>query len=84
MHKTMGMMKAIVKFHENCIRVITESSKQERKVSMGYIEQTLGDIVVKLTQMKFQSPTQPEQELRKWFDDLHEEIDNKFRDIQYM
>jgi hypothetical protein len=34
----MGMMKAIVKFHENCIRVITESSKQERKVSMGYIE----------------------------------------------
>jgi vacuolar-type H+-ATPase catalytic subunit A/Vma1 len=80
----MGMMKAIVKFHENCIRVITESSKQERKVSMGYIEQTLGDIMVKLTQMKFQSPIQPEQELRKYFDDLHEEIDNKFRDIQYM
>jgi hypothetical protein len=34
--------------------------------------------------MKFQSPIQPEQELRKYFDDLHEEIDNKFRDIQYM
>jgi V-type H+-transporting ATPase subunit A len=77
----MGMMKAIVKFHENCISVITESAKNERKVSMGYIETTLGDIMTKLNQMKFQIPTQPEQELRKYFDDLHEEIDNKFRDL---
>jgi hypothetical protein len=38
MHKTMGMMKAIVKFHENCIRVIESSSKSEKKISMGFIE----------------------------------------------
>jgi len=35
------MMKAIVKFHENCIRVITDSAKQEKKISMGYIESTM-------------------------------------------
>jgi len=49
MYKTMGMMKAIVKFHENCIRVINDSSKAERKVSLGYIEQTLPDILYELT-----------------------------------
>jgi len=38
MYKTMGMMKAIVKFHENCLRIIESSAKSERKVSMGYIE----------------------------------------------
>jgi vacuolar-type H+-ATPase catalytic subunit A/Vma1 len=81
----MGMMKAIVKFHENCIRVIESSSKSEKKISMGFIEQTLGaDLIYELTQMKFQPPNQPEQELRKYFDELHENIDSKFRDIQYM
>jgi hypothetical protein len=38
MHKTMGMMKAIVKFYENCIRVIESSAKSEKKISMGFIE----------------------------------------------
>jgi hypothetical protein len=57
----MGMMKAIVKFHENCIRIIESSAKSEKKVSMGLIEQTLGsDLIYELTQMKFQSPTAPE------------------------
>lgn len=84
MLKTMGMMKAIVKFHENCIRVIESSAKSERKISMGYIEQTMGaDLIYELTQMKFQMPTKPEVEIRKYFDDLHESIDNKFRDLQY-
>ena len=44
--KTIGMMKSIVKFYENCIRVITDSSKSaaggKNKISMGLIEQSLG------------------------------------------
>ena len=84
MYKTMGMMKAIVKFHENCVRVINDSSKAERKISMGYIEQTLPDILYELTQMKFQRPDVTENVTRKYFDDFHELIDNKFRDLQYM
>lgn len=79
------MMKAIVKFHENCIRTITDSSKGEKKISMGYIEQTLGnDILYKLNQMKFKTPDTPEHEMRKYFDDFHEEIDTKFRDLAFM
>lgn len=78
------MMKAIVKFHENCIRVIESSSKSDKKISMGQIEATLGnDLIYELTQMKFKSPTAPEHEIRKYFDELHESIDNKFRDMQY-
>ena len=85
MYKTMGMKKAIVKFHENCLRIIESSAKSERKVSMGYIEQHLQtSVIYELSQMKFKLPTIPEQEMRKYFDDFHETIDNKFRDLQYM
>lgn len=38
LYKTLGMMKVIVRFYENCIRVILESSKNEKKISMGFIE----------------------------------------------
>ena len=53
------MMKAIVKFHENCQRVIQETSKREKKISMGYIEQALGgetDVIAGLNNMKFNMP----------------------------
>jgi len=33
--------------------------------------------------MKFQLPTKPEQEIRSYFDDLHDKIDKKFTEIQY-
>merc|ERR1712166_1649603 len=73
MYKTMGMMKAIVKFHENCIRVLEATARSEKKISMGFIEQQLGNgIIFELSQMKFQNPTAPEQNIRTYFDNLHD------------
>jgi len=86
MHKTVGMMKAIVKFHENCIRLILDSSKSEKKISMDFIEKTLGsdgDVCHTLTRMKYQRPDAGEAEIRKYFDNFHETIDARFRDLQY-
>lgn len=86
LYKTVGMMKAIVKFHENCQRTISETSKREKKISMGYIEQTLGgdgDVMHGLNNMKFQLPSLPEHEMRKFFDDLHAQIDRRFAEMQF-
>jgi hypothetical protein len=80
------MMKAIVKFHENCQRIIIETAKREKKISMGYIEQTLGgegDVIGGLNNMKFKLPTLPEHEMRKFFDDLHAQIDRRFAEMQF-
>jgi len=80
------MMKAIVKFHENCQRVIMETSKREKKISMGYIEQTLDgetDVIAGLNNMKFKLPSTPEHEMRKFFDDLHSQIDRRFQEMQF-
>jgi hypothetical protein len=48
MYKTMGMMKSIVKFFDNCIRII-----ENKKVSMGYIESTQSGLLYELSRMKF-------------------------------
>lgn len=81
--KTAGMMKAICKFYDNCMRVITDSAKAERKISMGFIEQTLKtNVMSDLTEMKFKDPNCTDLEMRAFFDDICTQIDNRFRDMQ--
>lgn len=81
------MMKAIVKFYENSIRIITESQeKNAKKVTMGYIEQTLGgedDVISKINNMKFKKPDLPEHQMRREFDEIHALIDQRFQDLQF-
>jgi vacuolar-type H+-ATPase catalytic subunit A/Vma1 len=77
------MMKAICKFYDNCMKVILDSAKAERKISMGFIEQTLkNNVMDKLMSMKFKDPLTSENELRTYFDDIVTEIDNRFREMQ--
>jgi len=82
------MMKAIVKFYDNCVRLVSSSAqdKGEKKITMGFIEQTLGgenDVIGKINNMKFVLPSTPEVEVRKFFDDLHAEIDTRFSQLRY-
>jgi len=80
--KTAGMMKAICKFFDNCMRVITDTAKSDKKISMGFIESTLkNNVMDKLYNMKFLDPLKPELEVRQYFDEIVNEIDLKFRDM---
>jgi len=77
------MMKCIVKFYEACMKAINDSAKSERKISMGYIEQTLkNNVIDKLYNMKFLPPLTPDAEIRLYFDDIVTEIETRFRDMQ--
>lgn len=76
------MMKAICKFFDNCMRVITDTAKSDKKISMGFIESTLkNNVMDKLYNMKFLDPLKPELEVRQYFDEIVNEIDLKFRDM---
>lgn len=78
------MMKAIVKFYENCIRVLTETSKRDKKISMAIIEKMLSgprDVIPRINSMKFILPSKPEHEVREEFDNLHQMIDQRFQDL---
>jgi V-type H+-transporting ATPase subunit A len=81
LYKTLGMMKAIVKFFENSKKAINESQKSERKISFAIIQNSVEKQLLELSQMKFKDPQLPKEEMMKYFSNLNEEIDNEFRKL---
>jgi V-type H+-transporting ATPase subunit A len=45
--KTIGMMKCIITYYENCKKVLLESQKSEKKISMALIEETFAVTLIK-------------------------------------
>jgi len=80
--KTIGMLKCIITYYECCKRILAESQKTERKISMAVIEENFNTTVIKdLKEMKFILPDTPEKEITKKLDDLAEKIENEFRKL---
>ena len=63
--KTIGMMKCIIAYYENCRKTLTESAlKSEKKLSMALIEETFSKTLIhELKQMKFIDPETPDAEI---------------------
>merc|ERR1719263_375734 len=76
--KTIGMMRNIVGFHEAAQKAIAESTG-EQKVGWSTIYNSMKDLVVKVTSMKFELPGQPDEQYKKTFCGLHDEIMEAFR-----
>jgi len=80
--KTIGMLKCIITYYEQCQRILTESQKTERKISMALIEENFNTTIINdLKEMKFILPDLPEKEIVKKLDDLAEKIENEFRKL---
>ena len=78
------MLKCIVTYYECCKRVLLESQKTEKKISMALIEESLEESVLsKLKSMKFIHPETPEKKIVKQLDDLAESIENEFRRLAH-
>jgi V-type H+-transporting ATPase subunit A len=80
--KTIGMMKCICTYYECCKRVLLESQKHERKISMAIIEDAFNKtIIYQLTKMKEKDPELPEKQMVAELDALAEQIENEFRKL---
>lgn len=59
-------MRCIVAYYDNCKKVLSESQKLEKKISMALIEETFGSTILKeLRSMKFILPSESEQEISR-------------------
>eukprot|EP01111_Echinosteliopsis_oligospora_P009417 TRINITY_DN274_c0_g1_i1.p1 TRINITY_DN274_c0_g1~~TRINITY_DN274_c0_g1_i1.p1 ORF type:complete len:621 (-),score=188.13 TRINITY_DN274_c0_g1_i1:222-2084(-) len=76
--KTVWMLRNIVLFYNLALKAV-ETASSDRKVTWNMIKNSMGDILYKLTSMKFQDPHDGEQALVAHFKALHEEIQAKFR-----
>jgi len=79
--KTIGMMKCIITYFEQCKKILT-STHSEKKISMAYIEETLGQTAVQdLRQMKFLDPKTPKAEIERTFNEQAEKCEAYFRNL---
>jgi len=82
LHKTVGMLKCIIVYYESCCKVLKESQKSERKISMALIEESFEKTIISdLKKMKFIDPKLPAKEITQQLNDLAEQIENKFRNL---
>merc|ERR1719456_64801 len=76
--KTIGMMKVICTFHDCAQKAIAESTG-DNKIGWNTITTGLKEQLIKLTEMKFELPTNNDDYFKKCFKELNEEILAAFR-----
>ncbi|KAG6849415.1 hypothetical protein H0H93_008661 [Arthromyces matolae] len=75
-YKTSAMLRNFVGFHDAAIRSVTQG-----ELTFARIKDAAGDLIFKLSQMKFESPSQGEAEIKHKLDGLYNEIQDKFRQL---
>jgi len=76
-YKTTGMLRNFVAFHDLAVKAVTQGD-----MTFTHIRDSASDLMFKLSQMKFESPSQGEEPIREKLNQLHNEIQEKFRQLQ--
>ncbi|KAF8831580.1 ATP synthase alpha/beta family, nucleotide-binding domain-containing protein [Lentinula edodes] len=75
-YKTSGMIRNFVGFHDAALKLVSQSD-----MTFNKIKDSASDLMFKLSQMKFESPSQGKDNVKQKLDDLHSEIQDKFRQL---
>mmetsp|Transcript_11427 Transcript_11427/g.22435 ORF Transcript_11427/g.22435 Transcript_11427/m.22435 type:complete len:619 (+) Transcript_11427:367-2223(+) len=81
LHKSVAILKAIVKFYEMAVKAI-EESPAEKRVTWSLIRNTLESEIVQLTEMKFIPPATPPQEVEEKTNALLANIEARFEALK--
>ncbi|KAK0502893.1 ATP synthase alpha/beta family, nucleotide-binding domain-containing protein [Armillaria luteobubalina] len=75
-YKTSGMLRNFVGFHDAALKAISQTD-----MTFAQIKDSAGDLMFKLSQMKFESPSQGKEDVKSKLDALYVEIQDKFRQL---
>ncbi|KIL69539.1 hypothetical protein M378DRAFT_20929 [Amanita muscaria Koide BX008] len=75
-YKTSSMLRNFVGYHELAQRAVTQSD-----LTFVKIKDSTSDIMFKLSQMKFESPSQGKESVKRNLDGLYADIQDKFRQL---
>jgi len=82
-YKTVGMLRNIIAFYDLGRHAVETTAQSERKITWQIIREALGDIMYKLSCMKFKDPVKDgEAEIRSTYDELNEEMQAAFRNLE--
>ncbi|XP_063213593.1 V-type proton ATPase catalytic subunit A-like [Chroicocephalus ridibundus] len=82
-YKTVGMLQNMVTFYELARHAVEATGPGERRVTWATIRENLGDILYKLSAMKFKDPVKDgEANITAAFAQLNEEMQAAFRNLE--
>ncbi|XP_059346041.1 V-type proton ATPase catalytic subunit A-like [Ammospiza nelsoni] len=82
-YKTVGMLQNLVTFYELARGAVEGAGPEEQRVTWATIREGLGDILYRLSAMKFQDPVKDgEQRILACYAQLQEEMVAAFRNLQ--
>ncbi|KAF1566818.1 V-type proton ATPase catalytic subunit A, partial [Eudyptes schlegeli] len=82
-YKTVGMLHNMVTFYELARHAVEATAPGERRVTWATIRESLGDILYKLSAMKFKDPVKDgEANIMAAFAQLNEEMQAAFRNLE--
>lgn len=80
-YKTVGMMRNIIRFY-NLAQASIAKSSEDNKITFNTIKSSMGDLLYKLSSMKFQDPADGEARVKNEYSELYDEITNAFRTLE--
>jgi len=82
-YKTVGMLKNIISFYDMARHAVETTAQSEHKLTWAIIRESLGDIMYKLSSMKFKDPVKDgESKIKSDFEELNEEMQTAFRNLE--
>ena len=82
-YKTFGMLRNIISFYDLATGIIEATSRRDKKITWEIIKETMGEIIYRLSSMKFLDPSgDGEDSINEEFDHLYEEMQHAFRFLE--
>mmetsp|Transcript_24320 Transcript_24320/g.67617 ORF Transcript_24320/g.67617 Transcript_24320/m.67617 type:complete len:616 (-) Transcript_24320:156-2003(-) len=83
-YKAVAMLKNIILFYDlsNAAVEKTSSGGDSGKITLNVIKQRMGDLLYKLSSMKFEDPTDGEETLKARFAELSDQLRETFRNLE--
>lgn len=82
-YKAVGMMKNMMAFFDMARHAVESTAQSDNKITWAIIRDNMGDILYKLSSMKFKNPfTDGESNIRASYDELYEEMVTAFRNLE--
>jgi len=82
-YKTCGMLRNIIGFYDMARHAVETTAQSEVKITWNVIREAMSDIMYQLSSMKFKDPVKDgEQQIRKDFDELYENMQTAFRNLE--
>ncbi|KAL5019939.1 hypothetical protein ScPMuIL_002831 [Solemya velum] len=82
-YKTVGMLKNIIAFYDMARHAVESTAQSENRITFAIIRDQMGDILYKLSSMKFKDPAKDGQKkIKNDFEELHEEMQSAFRNLE--